>query len=199
MAIYTTVKRDTGWATIWPSAVEQQDEPIPIEIIGPGEAFVLYEVDSARLSPYDLEARVQLHAGRYVVDDLKMYPRVEYRSLLHIDPTGAPAFSHDEDYAEALKGVITTTGLTKIRLGKIILEGMRREVTVRRRGASGDVVTGVGREEEMARIYCLARAVGENPTKAVAEHYAITSAAAAQRVMRARKAGILPATTKGAR
>lgn len=46
-------------------------------------------------------------------------------------------------------------------------------------------------------VYMLARAVGQPPTQAVAEHFGISHAAAAGRIRRRRAAGMLPATTRG--
>lgn len=48
-----------------------------------------------------------------------------------------------------------------------------------------------------ANLYAIARAMGESPTKAVAEAFGITHAAATQRVKRARDKGYLRATTRG--
>lgn len=49
----------------------------------------------------------------------------------------------------------------------------------------------------VALTYSVAHALGEPPTKAVAEQLNISRDAAAQRVKRAREAGYLPATEKG--
>jgi hypothetical protein len=46
--------------------------------------------------------------------------------------------------------------------------------------------------EKVARIYRLAQAAGEMPTKAVADQLGISRDAAAQQVSRARKADLLP-------
>jgi hypothetical protein len=54
--------------------------------------------------------------------------------------------------------------------------------------APGELVTGIGRDEELAFVYLGAAMVGENPTQAVATHYGIGRWAAAQRVRRARLA-----------
>lgn len=51
--------------------------------------------------------------------------------------------------------------------------------------------------EEVARVYREAWRAGDNPTQAVAAHFTLTASAAAKRVMRARQAGLLPATRKG--
>lgn len=51
--------------------------------------------------------------------------------------------------------------------------------------------------EEVARVYREAWQAGDNPTQAVATHFTLTASAAAKRVMRARQAGLLPATRKG--
>ncbi len=50
---------------------------------------------------------------------------------------------------------------------------------------------------DVASMYVAARAVGENPTAAVAAELALTPGAAAQRVRRAREKGYLNPTTKG--
>ncbi len=50
---------------------------------------------------------------------------------------------------------------------------------------------------EVARVYDEAWRAGKPPTKAVAEHFVISDSAAAKRVSRARKAGLLPETTRG--
>jgi hypothetical protein len=50
---------------------------------------------------------------------------------------------------------------------------------------------------DVASTYVAARAVGENPTAAVAGDLALSRAAAAQRVRRARAKGYLNPTTKG--
>ena len=47
---------------------------------------------------------------------------------------------------------------------------------------------------EVARVYLAATGA---PTRAVASHFSITQSAAANRVLRARKAGAIPPTTKG--
>jgi hypothetical protein len=74
-----------------------------------------------------------------------------------------------------------------------------RQITVQRRTIDGMVVSGLGRDEEVTAVYVLARIMGQHPTKAVGEHFGLKPAAAAQRVARARRAGLLPPTTKGAR
>jgi hypothetical protein len=51
----------------------------------------------------------------------------------------------------------------------------------------------------VATAYAVAHALGEPPTMAVARDLRISQAAAAQRVKRAREAGFLPATRRGAR
>jgi hypothetical protein len=81
------------------------------------------------------------------------------------------------------------------------LEGIRtaylpafREATRRVVRARMDAVDNRGAStlEKVARIYRLAQAAGESPTKAVAEQLDISRDAAAQQVSRARKAGLLP-------
>lgn len=51
--------------------------------------------------------------------------------------------------------------------------------------------------EDVAAIYTAAVASGDPPTKAVAWTLGISPGAAAQRVLRARRAGLLPAVTPG--
>lgn len=51
--------------------------------------------------------------------------------------------------------------------------------------------------EEVTRVYREAWRAEDNPTQAVAAHFTLTASAAAKRVMRARQAGLPPATRKG--
>lgn len=52
-------------------------------------------------------------------------------------------------------------------------------------------------QQEVARVWWEARRAGKPTTKAVSEHFKIGYSAAAQRVARARAAGLLPPTTRG--
>lgn len=107
----------------------------------------------------------------------------------HCAPTGQHVVGCVEVLGEATTvPPITPRGLAAIKLPAIISRGLRDETRARRRMASDELVTGIGRDDELAFVYLGAAMVGENPTQAVATHYGIGRSAAAQRVRRARLA-----------
>jgi len=144
------------------------------ELIGPASAQIRVE-DEPDLCPYPIVAlTVELREGRYDVTELQV-------NADHGPP-------------------IAVRGLQTIRIPEIVRRGLRDEVTIRRTTEYGATTTGVSRDDEVPLVYLLARAVGDDPTKAVQEEFKMTTRqAAAQRVARARKAGRIPPTTRGAR
>ena len=96
--------------------------------------------------------------------------------------------------------VVSVRALQQLRLPEIVRRGLRDQVIVRRQIDDDRTTTGVGAEDLVPLAYLLARAAGDDPTKAVAEDLHLSRSAAAQRVARARKSGrIPPATKQGAR
>ena len=81
----------------------------------------------------------------------------------------------------------------------ILRQSLRTHVTARRLMSNGEWSTGISEEDLVTTTYLLAQLVGDNPTVAVGLELGISRQIAAQRVSRARKAGLLPPTTKGAR
>lgn len=147
------------------------------EVLGPATASIVVE-DESDLCPFPaMQASVRLRDGRYDVVELQ------------INSEGGPP--------------VTVRSLQLIRFGAILRhrDGLIGEVTIRRTTSDGRTVSGVGRDDEIPLVYVFARAVGDDPTKAVEETFKLPSRqAAAQRVARLRKAGrIPPASKKGAR
>lgn len=197
MTIQTSVPRGEHGARIWPSDGEQLSAG-GTEVIGPRSALIEVRQEPA-LSPYSLDLAIRLDEGRYLVAELKAYGKssaLDYSDVARRDINGD---EDDFDPTPFILPPITARGMAAIQYGAIMREALRREVSVRRLNSRGDTVTGIGREDEVPAIYCLARAAGDNPTQAVADELKIGRSAAAQRVARARRAGLLPATTRGAR
>jgi hypothetical protein len=200
VAIYTSVQPIHQGARIWPSDDFQQAGGS--EVLGPSRVAVTVRQPTDH-SPYDLDLVAHLIDGTYVVPDITvmgLYERPDYiaravQAFSGAGPDEPPELPTDSGTLPP----VTSRGLSEIRLAAILQEALRGQCTVRRTMADGTVVTGVGREDELEVVYVLARAVGENPTQAVAEHFKIGRSAAAQRVARARSAGKLPPASQGAR
>lgn len=121
---------------------------------------------------------------------------VELRSYV-ADPEGV-----DVDFAAAQKRsksgprAVTATTWRQVPIASIMSD--EREQTVGWLAANDEQ----GAEQwgglaEVANVYTAAWHAGQPPTKSVAEHFDITSSAAAKRVARARDAGLLPPTRAG--
>ena len=166
------------------------------QLLGPERARIIVR-NEPELSPYDLEVRVALQDGRYVVTQLTMNANkvTDAPDELRLSRPG----SEDDFYTPSASGPVTAVGLGQVKVPPILRQGLRREVTARRLMSNGEWSTGITEEDLVPTTYLLAQLVGENPTAAVGLELGISRQIAAQRVSRARKAGLLPPTTKGAR
>jgi len=195
MSIFT--RPISGWdeELIWPL---ETDQLATTQVVGPGRAIITV-IDEPELAPFDLELYVSLVVGRYVVTHLRCHANVvaDVKDLgvrFGREPSEENLFTPSVQVAP-----ITATGLSDVRLPSIISSGLSGKAKARRQMADGTWVTGIGAEDELPVVYVVAQATGDNPTQAVARHFKISSSVAAQRVARARKAGRLPAATRGAR
>jgi hypothetical protein len=143
------------------------------------------------LSPLPLELSVVLFEGRYVVRALSaeavliddMNPNIDLAPLV-------------DEHGRRPLGV-TIDVLSRVRLPEIIRQALRGHVVLGRDDEGGSHWTPPDSDDPVV-IYLTARACGEHPTKAVAAQLGISHAAAAQRIARARKAGLIPPTKRGA-
>lgn len=166
------------------------------QLLGPERARIIVH-DEPELSPYDLELRVTLQDGRYVVTQLTMNANrlTDADDMVRLNRDG----SEDDYYTPSVSGPVTAVGLGQVKLPPILRQSLRNHVTARRLMSNGEWSTGISEEDLVPTTYLLAQLVGDNPTVAVGLELGISRQIAAQRVSRARKAGLLPATTKGAR
>lgn len=154
------------------------------------------------LSPFPLQLIAALVDGRYEITQLIL--RSDRRADEDMDTlrhgTDREVWRIDRGTRSPHLPAITPRGLGEVRLPAILREGLRRLCWPRFRNQFGDMVEGIARGDELVVEYLLARAVGDNPTKAVADMLGISAGAAAQRVARLRREGRLPAAPKaGAR
>lgn len=184
MSIHVTIPVGHYGGVIWKGPDNEQ-------VLGPVDA-TLDVVNEPELSPYPLRVNVALRDGRYIVTSLEVIADVRADGDRDVwDITSDLGKRTPSASCEP----VTVAGLAKVRLSRVLRTALVRHVNVSRTTATGDQVYGMGKSEELPAVYALARAVGDNPTKAVAEHFKLTQASAAQRVARARKAGQLPAVS----
>ena len=190
MPTYTSVPVGARGAQIWPRE-SQPVLPDDTLIIGPSRASIGVE-DEPQLAPYDVDVEVELHNGKYHVVQLKVF-------MSHEHHAGLSAPRDSDEYDKAVDNVVATSDLDQIKLSTIVERGLRDEVTMRRVAEDGSTLTGLFRDEESTThlVYLLAIAIGQAPRAAVAEHFNITPAAAAQRIARARMLGFLRPTRQG--
>lgn len=190
MKVLTTVPPGFERGVIWEGDDGQQ-------VLGPQIAELELIDPDPELSPFPLQLIVALVDGRYEIT--KLILRADRYANEQMD-----ALRHDGDRinrgtrSETVPA-ITARGVGAVSLPAILRDGLYGKCWPRFRNELGDMVEGVGRGDELPITYVLARAIGENPTQAVAKALGITPGAAAQRVARARRDGRIPATTKGAR
>lgn len=96
--------------------------------------------------------------------------------------------------ADFLQGIVDRTDPDVTHERRLAMLG--ELVALQQELAGGNALPG-NVYEQVARVYRQAWMDGRRPTRAVAEHFTISDSAAAKRVMRARKAGLLPPTDKG--
>ena len=168
------------------------------QLLGPQRARIVVH-DEPDVSPIDLELRVALSGGRYRVTELSLIAsRVADVEDDFVRATRVP--SDDDRYTPASDGPgISPTALQEIRIPPILTRALASTVKPRRLLSTNEWVTGMTEEDIVPTTYMLAQIVGAPPTQAVAERLGISSGAAAQRVKRARDAGLIEPTTKGAR
>jgi len=177
-----------GTAVIW----QRIDDQLTVhQVVGPQAARIVVDAEP-ELAPFDLAAQVHLVDGRYVVTRLDVHA-----SALADQPIVLGDFLGDEldqsYFPSTTVPPITARGLAAIRLPAILQAALAPAVNVKRSFADGHEVLGmIDANDKLAATYCRARAVGDNPTRAVADELRIGHSAAAQRVSRARKAGIIP-------
>ena len=173
------------------------------QLLGPARARILVHNEPDH-SPYDLELKVALDGDRYVVTHLEVISNrwadtaEDVANLMRA--TGRPPSEDDHFTPSKTLPPITATGLLEIKLPPILRKALRPEVKARRLLSNGEWSTGITEEDLVPTTYLIAQLVGDNPTAAVAEELGISRQTAAQRVARARKAGLIPpAKGKGAR
>jgi len=182
MSIKTRPRRAAGTAALGSTGVAQHVRT---------PALVTVEVeptgDEAELTPFRLQFDARLIDGRY---------QVHQATLTQVD--GGQS--------------VTATSLSAIRWPELMRRALAGLVYVMVEDEAGHTISALslgaaGRPADddstlatyLSYSYLVAHAVGLDPTKEVGAEYGLTQGAAAQRVRRARKAGLLPPTTKGKR
>lgn len=129
--------------------------------------------------PFDITMKVELVEGRY-----------ECTSLTCTQKEGGEP--------------VTTNGIRAVPIGRIIASGlagriMKWKPNPHAEGESVGAPVGSGDDElvRIAGVYRMAYACGLPPTGAVAEYLEVSQSVAGNRVMKARKAGLLDPTVKG--
>jgi len=190
MDIETHIPSGCESAVIW-------EWPDGKQLLGPQVIEIgLFEPD-ADVSPWPLRLGVALNEDRrYVITKLEVR-------------AGATAHRGGSNLTQPLRVTnlmpstdlppITTRGIMQISLPTILRRALKGKFSTRFRDADGDLVERVVPDDAPDLIYMRAQAMGEDPTKAVAKELGISPGAAAQRIARARKQGLLPPTTRGAR
>jgi hypothetical protein len=162
------------WTTRIPEGVEYR--PIAGRFEGPERFGVTYEFDdppgAAGLS--ELSLAMELAGDHYVITRVEAVApaggRVDIEALRRFN------------YSTALRHTVRHVVKVPMSTGDQIAFQLGQEKT--------------GPLHRAAYVYTLARLVGEHPTKAVADAMGITTAAAAQRVRRARQKGYLPPASR---
>jgi len=191
MNIETHIPAGCESAIIW-------EWPDGKQLLGPQLIEIGLLEPDADASPWPLHLGVALGEDRrYVITQLAI------RAGAMADLVGGASLTRPTRVARLMPSPdfppITTRGIMQISLPAILRRALYRKFSTRFRDKYGDLVERVALDDEPDVIYMRAQAMGEDPTKAVAKELGISPGAAAQRVARARKQGLLPPTTRGAR
>lgn len=148
--------------------------------------------------PATLELHMTLEEGRYVIAEMHMWAG-RLAGPVRDRPWSAPDV--DDLMGTPSPGGIDLEAVRRFNYRPALrqaLAGVVRPIT-----GEGELLStqrkpsGTDPNWDVALGYVIARAVGDNPTAAVAEDFGISRSAAAQRVRRARQLGYLPKTTRG--
>lgn len=165
-------------------------------LIGPAVAELQLLEPAEGVSPYPLVLGVALTSEqRYVATRLL----VRADSMAHEGGHLSAPVPIARLMPDAELPSVTARGLAAISLPTIMREGLQRKCRRRFRNARGDLVEGIAPDDDLPFTYLVARATGGSPVQEVARELRIGVGAARQRVARARAAGLLPPTTRGAR
>lgn len=147
--------------------------------------------------PAEVELHLELEEGQYVIAELHVWARPgaagERRSRPYLQGQSLPG---------AESGGIDFEAVRSFNYRRVLRQGLAGVVRPVSDQGDGLLSTqrkppGVDPNWDVALAYVIAKAVGDNPTQAVAHDLGISQPAAAQRVRRARQLGYLPKTTRG--
>lgn len=172
------------------------------QLLGPEVAEIELREPAEGVSPFPLELGVAFDAEqhRYVVTRLLV--RADLLAHGHDGATLTAPLRISKLLRAPHLPPITARSVASISIPTVLRRGLSyAQFRERYRNADGDMVEGTARSGDLSTIYLLARARGEDPTKAVAAELEISVEAARQRVARARQADppLLPPSTRGAR
>lgn len=156
-----------------------------------GGGLLVPRVRTGRVTELDLGVGVDLTV---VFDDVTRSVVIAELTVRRLPVAGPPI-----GYGPPITGEL----LRKLRPADYLVIGMREGNCFRDRGDGymEPVTTarddGEGEGDYVARIYRMAQACGYSPTKAVREALGVAESTAAQKVVLARKQGLLPPTEPG--